>query len=348
MSRAIAGRGHSKPPTLAEVAALAGVSVPTASRVLNGGVRGAKSGTSELRDRVLDAANALGYTPSPAAQTMKGGRANTIALLTSDIEDAGSATMIAGVMHAAERRGLSVAVRATLDDRGRELSLLRALRGERHRGVIIATSRTSVMERERKVQEELLQLQKQGARIVVIGDSSFGFSSVTVDNYENARRLAEGLVASGAKRFALVAGPVEQLTSQRRLDGFVAGLASVGSPVAVVHDAFSRDGGYRAVHTLTPKLQGLDVIAAMSDGMAVGARVKVRELGMDRSQHLEISGFDSVPVISDLWPEFSTVEVPLEAFGESAVALAVDNESGAVDSVTLRAHPVVHGLRLGA
>ena len=70
-----------KPPTLTDVARLAGVSVPTASRVLNGGVRGDTSGTSELRERVRSAARRLGYAPNPAAQTIKGGRSKTIALL---------------------------------------------------------------------------------------------------------------------------------------------------------------------------------------------------------------------------------------------------------------------------
>jgi LacI family transcriptional regulator len=344
--RAQARRAQAKPPTLAEVADLAGVSVPTASRVLNGGVRGTRSGSPDLRDRVLAAAETLGYAPSPAAQTMKGGRANTIALLISDIEDAGSATIVAGVMHAAERRGLSIAVRATLDDRERELGLLRALRGERHRGVIVATSRTSVQERERKVQAQLQQLSRQGARVVVIGESTLGFPSVTVDNVGTARRLAEALVGGGARRFAVVAGPAEQLTSQRRLEGFVAGLEAVGGPIRVVHDDFSRQGGYRAVAELEPLLPTLDVVAAMSDGMAVGALVKLRELGAAVAGSVTVTGFDDVPMIGDLLPGFSTVAVPLEAFGEAAVSLAVDDVDASVQSITLRAHPIVEGVPL--
>lgn len=347
MSTATSGSADAKPPTLAQVADLAGVSVPTASRVLNGGVRGSRSGNSELRNKVLAAAETLGYTPSPAAQTMKGGRANTIALLISDIEDAGSATIVAGVMHAAERRGLSIAVRATLDDRKRELELLRALRGERHRGVIIAASRTSVQDRERQVRDELQLLRKQGARVVIVGENLLGFPSVTVDNSGTARRLAEGLVARGARRFAIVAGPVEQLTSQRRLEGFSAGLQGVGGPIEIVHDDFSREGGYRAAAKLERLLPNIDVVAAMSDGMAVGAFVKARELGIEVPGQLSVTGFDSVPVVSALLPGFSTVEVPLEAFGEAAVSLAVDEADAAVDSINLRAHPIILGTPLG-
>src|SRR5690625_6400189 len=77
----IAARSPVKPPTLADVARLAGVSTTTASRVLNGGVRGKKSGSAEVRKRVTDAARSLGYSVNPAAQTTKEGRARTVALL---------------------------------------------------------------------------------------------------------------------------------------------------------------------------------------------------------------------------------------------------------------------------
>ena len=114
-----------RPPTLTDVARLAGVSVPTASRVLNGGVRGKESGSPELRRRVQDAARALGYSVNPAAQATKGGRARTVALLVSDIEDFGAATMIAGVMHAAfGESALSLA----LDDSDPEANTHIALR----------------------------------------------------------------------------------------------------------------------------------------------------------------------------------------------------------------------------
>lgn len=338
-----------KPPTLTDVARLAGVSVPTASRVLNGGVRGDTSGTSELRERVRSAARRLGYAPNPAAQTIKGGRSKTIALLVGDIEDQGSATIIAGVMHAAERRGVSVAVRATADDARRERSILEALRGERHRGVIVATSRTVDAPREAAIAEDLGILSEQGARIVVIGNSTLGFPHVTIDNAAAAAALARGLVDQGARRFAILGGPENQITSRDRVAGFLEGLRARGiSPhtVPVLHQPFSRDGGHAGFLALGDAVAGLDVVAAMSDAMAVGAMVAAREKGISVPGQLEITGFDHVPMISDLLPRFSTVEVPLEAFGEAAVSLALDSTGSPVDAVTLRAQPMIRGERV--
>ncbi|WP_025156914.1 LacI family DNA-binding transcriptional regulator [Leifsonia aquatica] len=338
-----------KPPTLSDVARRAGVSVPTASRVLNGGVRGVESGSTELRQRVQAAARALGYAANPAAQTIKGGRGKTLALLVGDIEDQGSATMIAGVMHAAERRGLSVAVRTTGDDGEREQRILVALRGERHLGVILATSRSVDPVREAALGRELDLLQEQGARVVLIGDSGLGFPRVTVNTSEAASALAAGLFDAGGRRFAILAGPADQITSRDRVDGFLTGLRLRGidhDEVEVVHSAFSRDGGYDGFGRLGTAVSKLDVVAAMSDAMAVGAMVRAREAGLQVPSQIEISGFDHAPMISDLLPFFSTVEVPLRAFGEAAVSLVVDSGAETVDTVTLRAEPLICGQRL--
>lgn len=338
-----------KPPTLADVARLAGVSVPTASRTLNGGVRGARSGSEELRQRVLDASRALGYAVNPAAQAIKDGRSRTVALVVSDIDDFGSASMISGVMHAAERREVSVAVRTTHDDPLREHTLLAQLRGERHRAVVIATSRTTDARRERALSDQLRTLAEHGTRVVIVGDSSLEFPSVTVDNRDAAAALARGLVAAGRTRFAVVSGPEVEVTSRDRVAGFLAGLGDSGVIIRaddVVHTAFSRDGGYSAVDALASRLDAFDVIAAMSDGMAVGVIARLRELGLRTPDDLEVSGFDHVPMLGDVMPNFSTVAVPLEAFGEAALSLAFDDEARPDAHIALRAQPIVHGVPL--
>lgn len=339
-----------KPPTLTDVARLAGVSVPTASRALNGGVRGVQSGSPELRQRVQDAARALGYSVNPAAQATKDGRARTVAVLVSDIDDFGSATMISGVMHAAEKRGVSVAVRTTRDDPLRELDLLNQLRGERHRAVILATSRTTDSHRENALARQLDTLREHGTRVVVVGDSSLDFPAVTVDNTDAARLLAEGLADAGLRRFAVLSAPATEITARDRVEGFLAGLASRGLTVPrtdVIHRSFSRDGGYAAVRALEGRLDQFDTLAAMSDAMAVGAIARLRELGIKTPDVIEVTGFDHVPMLGDVLPQFSTVEVPLEAFGEAALSLCLDDDTVTSDTrIALRARPIIRGVPL--
>lgn len=341
----MASASRSKPPTLTDVAQAAGVSVPTASRVLNGGVRGVESGSDQLRKRVKEAARTLGYSVSTAAQTTKDGRARSVALIVSEIDDYGSATVISGMIHAAEVRGMSVAVKATRDDASRELDLLRQFRGERHRAVVVATSRTVNPSHEAAVQEELRILEQHGTRVVIIGDNGFKLPTVTVGNALAAAQLADGLVRQGRRRFAIISGPVDQVTSRDRVEGFVSGLRAHGVEVPeswIVHSEFSRDGGLRATRSLGDIVKQVDVIAAMSDTMAVGAIAFLRRAGMRVPEDVDVSGFDHVPLLGDLLPEFSTVEVPLARFGEAALILALEGQS---DSriVKLSATTIVRG-----
>ncbi|MCH7231208.1 LacI family transcriptional regulator [Glycomyces sp. L485] len=345
------GNSTSKPVTLADVARLADVSVPTASRVLNGGVRG-KGGNRELRERVEDAARVLGYSVSAAAQATKEGRARTIGLLVSDVEDFGAATIIAGILDAAEDRGLSVAVRATHDDAEREVELLTQFRGERHRAIILATSRTTNLERELAVKTQLEVLQRHGANIVLIGDSDHDYSRVTVNNHDAAAALADELAAAGNRRFAILAGPEEQITSRDRVAGFLAGLARHGIEVPeelIFHHGFDRDGGHLAVDILGDRLRDLDVIAAMSDGMAVGAIAALRRRGLETPRDIEVTGFDHVPMLGDVLPEFSTVGVPLHEFGESALKMAVDEPTPEIAKrrVAHKTSLIVRGVMIG-
>src|SRR5699024_1181543 len=318
----IAARSPVKPPTLADVARLAGVSTTTASRVLNGGVRVKKSGSAEVRKRVTDAARSLGYSVNPAAQTTKEGRARTVALLVSDIDDFGSSSIISGFMHAAEEREFSVAVRTTRDSPQHEVELLERLRGERHRAVIIGTTRTTDIRREAALDAQLRKREGQGTRVVLVGDSPLEYPSVTVDNRKSAFRLAEAFAGAGVRRVAIITGPDDEVTATERAEGFRDGLAAGGVEVSsdlVINAPFSRDGGFEATQALQDRLDGLELVAAMSDAMAVGAIAALRGMRWKMPEDIEVSGFDSVPVLGDLLPRFSTVGVPLEKFGEAAL-----------------------------
>jgi LacI family transcriptional regulator len=340
-----------RPATLSDVARLAGVSTPTASRVLNPGVRGGASGRDEIRQRVTAAAESLGYSASSAAQATKGGRSRSVALIVRDIDDFGSARMIAGVMRAAESLDVAVAVRSTHDDSVDEADILRSLRGERHRGVILATSRTTNARRERQVGEQLAILQRQGANVVIIGDTDLPYPRLTVNNRQAAAELAEQLVRRGRRRFAIAAGPADQLTARERAAGFLDGLARSGIVVAdhlVVHSEFSRSGGSAAAARLAEYASELDVIAAMSDTMAVGVISGLRDAQLTVPGDIDVTGFDHVPLIGDLVPGFSTVDIPFDQFGRTALGLVLETGPSTVREITMAATTIVEGEPLQA
>src|SRR5699024_4341053 len=105
--------------------------------------------------------------------------------------------------------------------------------------------------------------------------------------------------------------------------------------------------GFEATRALQDRLDGLELVAAMSDAMAVGAIAALRGMRWKMPEDIEVSGFDSVPVLGDLLPRFSTVGAPLEKFGEAALALALEpGTSGQPRHRVLGTSPVFRGAKL--
>ena len=146
--------------TLEEVARAAGVSLATASRALNGSTRKVNP---EYRERVLAAARTLSYSPNLAAQAVAKGGTSTVALVVADISDPYFASIASGVMRAAEERGLIVTIGSTERRPARETALVRVLRGQRPRSIILVGSRWAAHESDRELADELEGL-REGRR----------------------------------------------------------------------------------------------------------------------------------------------------------------------------------------
>jgi len=165
----------SRLPTLLDVAAAAGVSLATASRALNGSTR---TVNGDYRDRVLTAAAQLGYTPNLSAQAVAKGSTRTVALLVTDIADPSDAFLASGVIDAAAEAGLTVTVTVTAGDADRELALIRSLRGQRPRILILSGPPSPADADGAPLTEELRSFEAGGGRVIVLGGRSLGFATV--------------------------------------------------------------------------------------------------------------------------------------------------------------------------
>lgn len=324
------------PPTLYDVAREAGVSLATASRVLNGSARMV---AEQYRAKVLEAATRLGYSANLSAQAIARGTSAMVALLVGDIADPFFSSIAAGVGRAAERHGMLMTIAETARDPGRELALVRQLAGLRPRLLVLAGSRFVDEVGRDELQRELEAVGGYGGRVVLIGQGELPFDSVAVDNAGGARSLAGALVQQGHRRFAVLAGPPGLVTARDRLDGFRAGLSDAGiddEPVVVAGD-FTRDGGFAAIETLLtthPEAAGIDAVFAVNDVMAIGALAALRAAGVDVPGRLAVAGFDDIPAAVDAVPALTTVRLELEEAGERAVAFGV--EGVAAEMLTAR------------
>ncbi|GAA4385168.1 LacI family DNA-binding transcriptional regulator [Agromyces bauzanensis] len=335
------GTGRSAPATLHDVAREANVSLATASRSLNGSTRRVNE---EYRKRVLEAAARLDYSPNLSAQAVARGTTTTVALLVADIADPYFSSIAAGVVAEADTDRLIVTMAATERDPERELELVRTLRGQRPRVMILAGSRPATDPTEGALAEELRAYERSGGRVVLISRNELGLRTLLVDDRGGAEALARELVAIGYRRFAVITGAEGLRTAADRVDGFRDGLAATGGTLDddVIRDAFTRDGGYSGMRALLERgLHGVELVFAANDVMAVGALSAIREAGLVPGTDVAVAGFDDIPTVRDVTPALTTVHVPLEELGRRALRLALGDgeaaDEGAVQTeVVLR------------
>jgi LacI family transcriptional regulator len=328
------GNNGSQPATtLTEVASRAGVSLATASRVLNGSAR---SVGDELRHRVLAAAAELDYIPNVHAQAMARGTSSVLGLIVHDIADPYFSTIAAGVMAAAEESGLIVSLGSTLASADRELDYVAVLRAQRARALVLAGSRSTNVTQTRRLAREVQAFRAAGGRVTCISQPLLGTDTVQPDNEAGAQALATALVGLGHRKFGVLAGPRTLLTARDRLAGFRAGLAAAGLELAgadVLESSFDRDGGYATATELMTRNKDLTCIFAVNDIMAVGAMAAARDLGVRVPEDVSVAGFDDIPTLRDVAPALTTVRLPLHELGRRAAELALLGEEPATPRV---------------
>ncbi len=315
--------------TLHDVAREAGVSLATASRSLNGSARRVNE---EYRSRVVAAAERLGYIPNFSAQAIARGMSPTVALVVSDIADPYFSSIAAGVIRGADEAGLIVTMAVTERSAARELGVVKGLRGQRPRVLILTGSRFLDSGEEEALARELAAYEETGGRVVVVSQRALPFDTLQMNNYDGARDLARALAERGNRRFAAITGTRSLLTSNDRLQGFRDGLAELGLDLPedrILPAEFTRDGGYQAAGELLERgIDGIDVIFAVNDVMAIGALSRLREAGADIPGDIGVAGFDDIATARDVSPALTTVRLPLEEVGERAIRLALADRDG--------------------
>jgi len=310
--------------TLQDVADRAGVSITTASRVVNHGSR--RVGAS-LERRVRQAVAELGYTANLQARAVATGRSSLVGVVVHDIADPYFSSIAAGLIDLAGPHQLLVCLSSTPADEAAEREYVSLMRAQRARAVILIGTRTDDEAARAALAAEIAAFGRQGGRTVCVGQPLLGVDTVAPDNAAGAQALARALVGLGHRRFAVLAGPRALLTVRDRIEGFRAGLAAWSAglePAVAVHAAFTRDGGYEAMSAILAAGGPLpDCVFAVSDVMAVGALARLRAAGIAVPEDIAVAGFDDILTLRDVTPPLTTVRLPLKQMGEMAANLVL-------------------------
>lgn len=308
---------------LADVAAAAGVSLATASRVLSGSTQPV---SPDLHERVLEAARRLNYVPNAHAQALVRSTNPTVGLIVHDGSDPYFSEIARGVFHAAREHDLLVLICNTYREPAGELRYISALRAQRVQAVLLAGSGFTQDELELQTSSELHAFEATGGRVVLVGRHRAAFDSVLPDNTGGAREMTRHLLRAGHDRMGIIAGPRILTTVEDRLKGVREALAECGvdlpDELVAYTEHLDRDSGYAAAGELLERAPELTALFALNDMMAVGALAALRDRGLRVPDDISIAGFDDIPTVRDVTPRLTTVHLPMQDMGARAMALA--------------------------
>jgi LacI family repressor for deo operon, udp, cdd, tsx, nupC, and nupG len=322
-------------PTMIEVAALAGVSTATVSRVLSRPERVSE----ETRRHVLAIVQSSGYVPNVAARSLRTLRAAKILLTVPDISNTFFASVIRGAEEAARDAGYSVVVGDTRHDPEVEDQYADMLSRREVDGLIFLGHR---------LPESLGPLlSREGAGAPIVNGCEYspdlGVPSVHIDNAAAGGYAIEHLIALGHRRIGVVTGPELSPISRDRLAGAVAaaGRHGLDGDLRVGVGDYAAGSAFERTRQLLA--EGVTAIFCFSDEMAMGAMGAIGEAGLSCPADVSVVGFDDLPLARYFRPPLTTIAQPKGMIGRRAVELLVDiltGVDGAERQVTL-AHELV-------
>lgn len=301
-----------RPPTIADVARQAGVSIATVSRVLNGST----PVVGETAERVQEAIRALKYVPRTAARVLASRRTNTIGLLLPEISDAFFSPMLRGIEAAARETGFDLLIHVT----GEPSSASRAhppLGEHNTDGLLIFTDSLEA--------EEIDRLHMLGLPLVLMHQSVEGYEipTITIENKDGAFRIVDHLIkVHRRRRIVYLRGPERHEDSLWRERGYCEALEANGLPVdeeLIRVGAFDRQTAEAAVGEMLKRGVDFDAVFSGDDESALGVLTALQAAGRHVPDDVAVVGFDDVPFAPFLAPALTTVRAPIEQVGREAV-----------------------------
>lgn len=305
--------------TIADVAAKAGVSIKTVSKVLNG----ADTVRPRLKQRITEAMEALDYRPALAARQLASGKSYIVALLMPYADGSYYSRTMLAMSKACARRGYH-AIIETLDfdsDFDSNLASAAVLRLSCNPDAIVVAPPFS---NNPLLLEKLHNLQVPFARIAA--NTEGPGIRIPVPGRAAACDMTAHLIAQGHRRIAMLAPPDEHLPADDRRLGYLDALSSAGIPVderLIVRTNFSFPSGAVAAQALLALADRPTAIFAGNDLTALGAMAKAQDLGYRIPHDLAIAGFDNSADSRLSYPALTTVHQPVEEIVAAAVDAAL-------------------------
>jgi LacI family transcriptional regulator len=315
--------------TIRDVARLADVHPGTVSRALNEQTRALVN--PETAERVIRAAEQLGYRPNPIARGLKTNRSLTVGLLIPDLTNPLFPPIMRGIEDRLGEAGYTLLTVNTDNDPELERHHLRALRDRHVDGVIAATARLHA--------DLLAEVAAGGTPVVLVNRSleDGSLPAVTVNDRQGIKLAVEHVVSLGHARIGHVAGPQNVSTGHQRYLGFIEAMHDADRRAVPERtsfaDAFTEPEGSRACEELLAHEPRITAIVAANDRLALGCYDALEAHGLRCPEDVSVVGFNDMPFVDRLRPPLTTVRVPQREVGTAAADLLLEHLSDAASAV---------------
>lgn len=301
--------------TIYDVARVAGVSISTVSRVINGSPRVSE----DKRRKVEEAIRLLNYRPHPAARGLTLGRTQLIALIVPDIANPFFGELARGVQNVCDEHGYAVVIWSTDGRVEKELEAIESIPRQQVEGVCYVRHLTD--------ESGALHLVEERVPSVLVGSLPQGVTLDSVGTFGTGAALTkilDTLVAQGRKALAYISGPSESLVCQVRRTHYLAAVRHYSLPEAdhlIQETHFTREGGRSAARRLLSREDRPDMIFAANDVLAAGALQAAHELDLRVPEDVAIFGCDDIELSALLRPSLTTISLPKYEMGQKAAEL---------------------------
>jgi LacI family transcriptional regulator len=307
-----------KPATIKDIARILKVSTSTVSRAL----RDAHDVSKETKNAVLALSDELNYQPNKFALSLQQKQTHTIGVIVPNLDYVLS-TMVKGIDEVALEAGYTVMVCQSNESFGREIVNTRRLSDSLVDGFIVSVSS------ETKVFDHLKKIQQKNMPMVLFDrlTPDLVAPGVELDNTDGGFQATEHLIEQGYRRIAILAGPKNLGISNDRMEGYLKALKKYKiriDPDLIIHCDFNQQYAYLATQELLSMKKRPDAIFTISDRMAIGAMLAIKEKGLKMPADIGLVGFNNEPVTSLVSPSISSVDQPAFELGKIAAKLFVE------------------------
>jgi len=311
-------------PTILDVAAAAGVSRGTVSRVINGGHWVSPRALAAVQEAI----SSTGYQINHHARSLVTGRSNSVAFLLTEpqhllFEDPNFSILLRGAAEALGKRGMPLLLMVAGTPAERK-QVLGYVSGGHVDGVLLISSHAN--------DPVVDALVSRGIPAVACG-TPLGFESrvgyVSADDLGGARQMTRHLLDLGRTRIATITGPMDTPGGRLRLEGYRLELGEEFDPGLVAHGDYTRVGGAAAMRELLDRRPDLDAVFVASDLMASGALAVLRAAERRVPDDVAVGGFDDSGLAETLDPQLTTMRQPFERISSEIVRLLIEVVDGA-------------------